>query len=116
MTMKKLLTLTIALFFPLAAFAFQDCNLTLKKKEAYMLFIDERPVQMTVSNPKVMSVQLASDLFNVSHHIVIKTHSTGKADLLISTASGKNYTVKVSVETNPVISNEVFEVDVPPGS
>ena len=113
--MKKFLTLTLALFFPLAASAFQDCNLTLKKKEAYMLFIDERPIQMTVSNPNVMSVQLASDLFNVSHHIVIKTYSTGQSDLLISTDEGKKYTVKVNVETNPVISNEVFEVDVPPG-
>ena len=114
--MKKFLTLILALFFPLAACAFQDCNLTLKKKEAYMLFIDERPVRMTVSDPKVMSVQLASDLFNVSHHIVIKTYSTGQADLLISTSAGNKYKVKVNVEVNPVISNEVFEVDVPPGS
>lgn len=114
--MKKLLTLTLALLFPLAAFAFQDCELMLKKKEAYMLFIDEKPTQMFVTEPKVMSVQLASDLFNVSHHIVIKTHSTGKADLLITTAEGKKYTVNVTVEANPVVSNEVFEVDIPPGS
>ncbi|HIU87096.1 TPA: hypothetical protein IAD52_09010 [Candidatus Spyradomonas excrementavium] len=114
--MKKLLILTLALFFPLAASAFQDCNLTLKKKEAYMLFIDERPAKMVVTEPNVMSVQLASDLFNVSHHIVIKTFSTGKSDLLITTAEGKKYTVNVNVEANPVVSNEVFEVDVPPGS
>lgn len=116
MKMIKLLALLCFLILPLKAFAFDNCNLTLKKNEAYMLFIDERPTQMSVSMPKVLSTQLASDLYNVSYHIVIKTYSTGNAEILINTAKGNQYTVKVKVEADPIISSEVFEIDAPPES
>ncbi len=114
--MKKFFLGLIIFLFPLTAFAFDDCNLTLKKNEAYMLFIDENPVRMNVTEPNVLSVQKSSDLFNIAHQIVIRTFSTGCSDILITTAKGKQYTVKVKVEQNPVISNEVFEIDLPPES
>lgn len=112
--MKKFLLSLILLSFPLNAFAFDNCNLTLKKNEAYMLFIDEKPVEMVVSQPKVVNVMLSSDLYNVSHHIVIKTFSKGKTDIFITTVKGNKYTIKVDVEENPIISSEVFELDLPP--
>lgn len=114
--MKKILLTLILFLVPLNAFAFDDTSLTLKKGEAYMLFIDERPVSMVVSEPKVLSVQTAADLYNVSQHLVIRTYSTGTSDIKIRTNKNNLYTVKVKVETDSIISNEVFEIDLPPGA
>lgn len=113
--MKKFLTALVLCLIPLNAFAFDDTNLTLKKGEAYMLFIDERPVNMVVSEPKVLSVQTAADLYNVSQHLVIRTYSTGESNIVITTNKKNVYTVKVKVENDSIVSNEVFEIDLPPG-
>lgn len=114
--MKKLLLIFTILLCTLPAIAFDDCNLTLKKNESYMLFVDENPIKMSVSEPNVLSVQKSSDLFNVSHQIVIRTFSTGSSNIFVTTNKNKQYTIKVKVEQNPVISNEVFEIDLPPES
>lgn len=110
------LIFSLIAFSPLTALAFDDCKLTLKKNESYMLFLDEKPVRMYVTQPKVISVQKSSDLFNIAHQIVIRTYSTGNSNIVITTDKNKQYTVNVKVEQNPVISNEVFEIDAPPES
>jgi uncharacterized protein YxeA len=112
--MKKILPILILILSSLSASAFEDYNLVLKKNDSYMMFIDDRPVKIQVSDPNIIKVQYTSDLYNRNFQILLKTYSKGKTDVLVSTAAGNQYTMKIKVEENPVISNEVIVIDMPP--
>jgi len=106
--------LLLLLFSP-CAHAFEDCDLVLKQNETYMMTIDEKPTQIVVSEPNVLSVDSTSDLYNQSFYLIMKVNSIGSSNILLTTANGNKYNIRVKSELNPIVSGAVLMLDAPPG-
>ena len=116
--MKKLFLSVLLIFFPLNAMAIQDGDLVLKKNDTYIIFTDERPTQIFVTNPRILEAQHTSDLLNENFQIILKTYSTGASDLLMTTVNGRKYTLKIIVGNDFVQNSDqnidIWPIDIPP--
>ena len=77
---------------------------------AYMLGINERPIELKVSNEKVIRAEVVTDLYSPESQIVIKSLEEGISYITFKTKS-KPHSIKVLVDNKSPADKDLTEID-----
>lgn len=94
------------------AFAVQTKNLTLKNDDEYILFMDSRPMQIQISNPRLVKVQVVSDIFNTDSKVIIKTYDKGTTNIFLKTKTD-GLMLNVSITDKANLNDNIMQIDTP---
>lgn len=113
--MKKLFDILILAILPLffcSVFA-QDVSVyNLNSQNAYILAINGRPFDLSVSNPDVLKVSVVTDLFSTNSQLVLETFKEG-ISYITYRLNDKEQVAKILVDNKSVV--DLIELDRPVG-
>lgn len=112
--MKKfILLLTMVLFSQLfinANAKEPDKTINLHTDGAYILLLNTRPIEMTISNPQIINAEVTTEIYSQDSQIVIKTLTEGIAYINYKLKNAPQ-TIKVLVDNNAPVDKDVIEID-----
>ena len=112
--MKKfILLLTMVLFSQLfinANAKEPDKTINLHTHGAYILLLNTRPIEMTISNPQIINAEVTTEIYSQDSQIVIKTLTEGIAYINYKLKNTPQ-TIKVLVDNNAPVDKDVIEID-----
>lgn len=77
---------------------------------AYMISINERPLELKVTNEKVIRVEVITDLYSPESQIVIRSFGEGISYINFKTRT-KSHSIKVLVDNNSPVDTDLTEID-----
>lgn len=110
--MKKLmLTTLILLTAPACAFALDtEKVLNLHTNSSYILDLDKRPMDLQVTNPRILEAEATSDIFTEQSQLMLTTSEEGIS--YVTFKQGKvNHTLKILIDDNEKVDDSVIEID-----
>ncbi len=102
MNIKKILTAAILLL-QTSSSAFcanYTENLILQPTDTAMLFFDERPMNLEISNPNIVKARTISNIFADDSKVTVEALDFGTSNLIVKTKSNQ-YLYKIEVQKNP---------------
>jgi len=110
--MKKKLVLTILIFSQIlgCAFAKNESVYNLNTNNAYILALNHRPFDLSVSNQDILKVGVVTDLFSVKSQLVVETLKEGICYITYKSEE-KDYVIKILVDDKSNV--ELIEIDKP---
>ena len=87
-----------------------DKIINLHTDGAYIVGLDERPIELKVSNEKVIRAEVVTNLYSPESQIVIKSLEEGISYITFKTKS-KPHSIKVLVDNNSPVDKDLTEID-----
>ena len=114
--MKKLFTILILTIIPrFFCFVFaKDISVyNLNSDGAYILSINHRPFNLSVSNEEVLKVSVVTDIFSTNSQLVMQAYKEGISYITYE-SNNKECVIKVLVDNKSVV--DLVEIDKPMGT
>lgn len=111
--MKRLILLLIMTLIPqflFSAFAEQVRVINLHSDGAYILYVDNRPMELDVSNKNVIDAEILTELYTPESQLVIRTFQEGISYITFK-LKNKSNTIKVLVDNKAPVDKDVIEID-----
>lgn len=111
--MKKLILILIMTLIPqlsLCAFAEQIRIINLHADGAYILNLDNRPMELNVSNKNVINAEVLTELYTSDSQLVLRTYQEGISYITFRLKNKLN-TIKVLVDNNAPVDKDLIEID-----
>lgn len=111
--MKKLILVLIMTIMPqlfFSAFAQQTRVINLHSDGAYILNMDNRPMELDISNKNVVNAEVLTELYTPDSQLVVRTFQEGISYITFKLKNKPN-TIKVLVDNRSPVDKEVIEID-----
>lgn len=112
--MKKIiLILTMLLlpqFFSHASAQEPVKTINLHSGAAYILDFDKRPIELQVTNPRILKAEVTTEIFSEESQIVIRTYEEGISYITFKNGNTPK-TIKVLIDNKAPLDDSVIELD-----
>ena len=119
-SINKVCTKIFSLFFILAATAActfaETYTYHLNTNDSYVLFVDAKIVNYSMSSPDMIDFQILSDIANSKTTVILSSKTAGSAKLTVTTAAGQDiYNLIIDNKDDEKNYNDNFyKLDMPP--
>ncbi len=85
-------------------------TINLHSDGVYILSIEKRPIDIQVTNPRILEVTSTSDIFSTSSQLVMTTQEEGISYITYKQGN-VTYTIKVLIDNQQDVDSSVIELD-----
>lgn len=110
--MKKIILTTLILLTAQTCVSAMDTEKTinLHTNTSYILDLDKRPMDLQITNPRILEAEATTDIFSEQSQLMLTTREEGIS--YVTFKQGKiNRTLKILVDNNEKVDESVIEID-----